>query len=245
MIKLKGNMHVEKVNKDMDLSFYLKEYAPDERSMEEYGFLQKDGKSVFTKKIEGSLYLVLTLAKDGFTAKVWDDDFGGEYLPFNFEDEQNPVRAKAEEIIADVIGKCFVCLNVRSNIVDAMEKRYGVLHEAPWEDDPDSITFKTRLSKKWFAIMMRIPADRLGLKGRNLIDVANIKLPPDKINALIDNVHYFRAYHMNKTHWLSVKLDKDSDISEFLSLAEISYSLAEKKNADNKQSKKQKNNIQN
>ena len=234
MIKLKGNMHVEKVNKDMDLSFYLKEYAPDERSMEEYGFLQKDGKSVFTKKIEGSLYLVLTLAKDGFTAKVWDDDFGDEYLPFNFEDEQNPVRAKAEEIIADVIGKCFVCLNVRTNAIEALERRFGSLHEAPWEDDPDSITFKTKLSKKWFAIMMRIPADRLGLKGRNLIDVANIKLPPDKINALIDNVHYFRAYHMNKTHWLSVKLDKDSDISEFLSLAEISYSLAERKRGKNR-----------
>lgn len=82
--------------------------------------------------------------------------------------------------------------------------------------------------------MMRIPADRLGLKGRNLIDVVNIKLPPDKINVLIDNVHYFRAYHMNKTHWLSVKLDKDSDISEFLSLAEISYSLAERKRGKNR-----------
>lgn len=245
MIKLKGNMHVEKVNKDMDLSFYLKDYAPDERSMEEYGFLQKDGKSVFTKKIEGSLYLVLTLAKDGFTAKVWDDDFGDEYLPFNFEDEQNPVRAKAEEIIDDVIGKCFVCLNVRTNAIEALERRFGSLHEAPWEDDPDSITFKTRLSKKWFAIMMRIPADRLGLKGKNLIDVANIKLPPDTIDSVIDDVHYFRAYHMNKVHWMSVKLDKDLDKEEFISLVDVSYSLAEKKNADNKQSKKQKNNIQN
>ena len=108
------------------------------------------------------------------------------------------------------------------------------MHEAPWEDDPDSITFKTRLSKKWFAIMMRIPADRLGLKGRNLIDVANIKLPPDKINALIDNVHYFRAYHMNKTHWLSVKLDKDLDKEEFISLVDVSYSLAERKRGKNR-----------
>lgn len=235
MIKLKGNMHVEKVNKDMDLSFYLKENAPDERSMEEYGFLQKDGKSVFTKKIEGSLYLVLTLEDEKFEAKVWDKDFDDEYLPFNFEDGQSPIKAQAERIIGEIIEKCFVCLNVRTNAIEALERRFGSLHEAPWEDDPDSITFKTKLSKKWFAIMMRIPADRLGLKGRNLIDVANIKLPPDKINALIDNVHYFRAYHMNKVHWMSVKLDKDSDISEFLSLAEISYSLAEKKNADNKQ----------
>ena len=218
----------------MDLSFYLKEYAPDGQKLTSYGFCRVDGKWRYERQIEGSLYLVLTLENEKFEARVWDKDFDDEYLPFNFEDGQNPIRAQAERIIGEIIEKCFVCLNVRTNAIEALERRFGTLHEAPWEDDPDSITFKTKLSKKWFAIMMRIPADRLGLKGRNLIDVANIKLPPDKINALIDNVHYFRAYHMNKTHWLSVKLDKDSDISEFLSLAEISYSLAERKRGKNR-----------
>lgn len=212
----------------MDLTFYLKEYSPDERCLKEYGFLQKDGKSVYTEKIEGSLYLVLTLEKDSFSAKVWDDDFDDEYLPFNFEDEQNPVRAKAEEIIADVIKKCFVCLNVRENTVAAFEERYGILHETPFKDDPVSTVFKTKTSKKWFAVMMRIPADRLGLKGKNLIDVVNIKLPPDTIDSVIDNVHYFRAYHMNKVHWISVKPDKDLDMTQFISLVDISYSLVEK-----------------
>lgn len=218
----------------MDLSFYLKEYAPDGQKLTSYGFCRVDGKWRYERQIEGSLYLVLTLENEKFEARVWDKDFDDEYLPFNFEDGQNPIRAQAERIIGEIIEKCFVCLNVRTNAIEALERRFGTLHEAPWEDDPDSITFKTKLSKKWFAIMMRIPADRLGLKGRNLIDVVNIKLPPDKINVLIDNVHYFRAYHMNKTHWLSVKLDKDSDISEFLSLAEISYSLAERKRGKNR-----------
>lgn len=218
----------------MDLSFYLKEYAPDGQKLTSYGFCRVDGKWRYERQIEGSLYLVLTLEDEKFEARVWDKDFDDEYLPFNFEDGQNPIRAQAERIIGEIIEKCFVCLNVRTNAIEALERRFGTLHEAPWEDDPDSITFKTKLSKKWFAIMMRIPADRLGLKGRNLIDVVNIKLPPDKINVLIDNVHYFRAYHMNKTHWLSVKLDKDSDISEFLSLAEISYSLAERKRGKNR-----------
>ncbi len=218
----------------MDLSFYLKEYAPDGQKLTSYGFCRADGMWRYERQIEGSLYLVLTLEDEKFEARVWDKDFDDEYLPFNFEDGQNPIRAQAERIIGEIIEKCFVCLNVRTNAIEALERRFGTLHEAPWEDDPDSITFKTKLSKKWFAIMMRIPADRLGLKGRNLIDVVNIKLPPDKINVLIDNVHYFRAYHMNKTHWLSVKLDKDSDISEFLSLAEISYSLAERKRGKNR-----------
>lgn len=218
----------------MDLSFYLKEYAPDGQKLTSYGFCRVDGKWRYERQIEGSLYLVLTLENEKFEARVWDKDFDDEYLPFNFEDGQNPIRAQAERIIGEIIEKCFVCLNIRTNAIEALERRFGTLHEAPWEDDPDSITFKTKLSKKWFAIMMRIPADRLGLKGRNLIDVVNIKLPPDKINVLIDNVHYFRAYHMNKTHWLSVKLDKDSDISEFLSLAEISYSLAERKRGKNR-----------
>lgn len=229
----------------MDLGYYLKEYSPDADKLVEYGFTQKDGEWYYVRNVEGALSLVLTLRKDAFSAKVWDDDFGDEYLPFNVEDEQNPVRAKAEKIIEDIIKKCFICLNVRADIVETMEKKYGVSHEAPWEDDPDSITFKTKFSKKWFAIMMRIPADRLGLKGKNLIDVANIKLPPETVDSVIDNVHYFRAYHMNKIHWMSVKLDKDLDKREFVSLVDISYSLAEKKNADKTQGKKQHNDIQN
>lgn len=216
----------------MDIGYYLKDYAPDFGKLKEYGFEEREGVWIYEQAIEGSLKLVLTLSKDAFTAKVWDEDFGDEYLPFNVEDNRNSVRAKAEERVSDVVKNCFVNLNVRVSAVEAMEKRYGTVHEAPWEEDPDSITFKTKISRKWYAIMMRIPADRLGLQGKNLIDVVNIKLPPEKIDSLIDGKHYFRAYHMNKVHWISIKLDKDLDKGEFLSLVDVSYALAEKKSRD-------------
>lgn len=221
----------------MDLSFYLKEYAPDGQKLTSYGFCRADGMWRYERQIEGSLYLVLTLEDEKFEARVWDKDFDDEYLPFNFEDGQNPIRAQAERIIGEIIEKCFVCLNVRTNAIEALERRFGTLHEAPWEDDPYSITFKTEVAKKWYAIMMRITADRLGLKGRNLIDVVNIKLMPQEIDSLIDGVHFFRAYHMNKTHWMSVKLDKDLDMQKFLALTDESYALAENKKAAHKTKK--------
>ncbi|MFQ7172685.1 MAG: hypothetical protein ACLRQF_11780 [Thomasclavelia ramosa] len=30
----------------------------------------------------------------------------------------------------------------------------------------------------------------------------NVKNTPEKINTLIDRIHYFPAYHMNKKHWI-------------------------------------------
>ena len=34
--------------------------------------------------------------------------------------------------------------------------------------------------------------------GKGTLDVVNIKLPPEKILNLIDRVHFYPAYHMNK-----------------------------------------------
>lgn len=223
--------------RNMDYGYYLKDYLPDGDKLEKYGFAKEGETWSYESKLDDSLILMLTLTDTDFTAKVWDKDFEDEYLPFNFEDSQNPVKARAEEIIADIVKECFVCLDIRENTVKALENRYGTLHEAPWEDDPYSITFKTEVAKKWYAIMMRITADRLGLKGRNLIDVVNIKLMPQEIDSLIDGVHFFRAYHMNKTHWMSVKLDKDLDMQKFLALTDESYALAENKKAAHKTKK--------
>ena len=56
----------------------------------------------------------------------------------------------------------------------------------------------------------------------------NIKLPPAKVEQLVDRQHFYPAYHMNKKHWLTVMLQKDADISLVQELLAESYQLVEK-----------------
>ena len=45
---------------------------------------------------------------------------------------------------------------------------------------------------------------------------------------LIDRVHFYPAYHMNKKHWLTIILDKEVDEPLVQKLLEESYALVEK-----------------
>ena len=47
--------------------------------------------------------------------------------------------------------------------------------------------------------------------------------------SLIDRQGIFPAYHMNKQHWISVVLDKNTDKAMLFDLIEMSYDLINKK----------------
>ena len=75
---------------------------------------------------------------------------------------------------------------------------------------------------------MTIPYKSLGLTARGTLDIVNIKLPPEKVRDLMDRVHFYPAYHMNKKHWITIILDKEVDELLVQRLLEESYSLVEK-----------------
>ena len=106
--------------------------------------------------------------------------------------------------------------------------KFGTKPEAPWEDSPDAYTFKTAKRNKWYALFMTIPYKSLGLVSKGTLDVVNIKLPPEKVLELIDRVHFYPAYHMNKKHWITIILDKEVDELLVQQLLAESYSLVER-----------------
>ena len=75
---------------------------------------------------------------------------------------------------------------------------------------------------------MTIPYKSLGLMAKGTLDIVNIKLPPEKVRDLMDRVHFYPAYHMNKKHWITIVLDKDVDEPLVQQLLEESYGLMEK-----------------
>ena len=76
-----------------------------------------------------------------------------------------------------------------------------------------------------FALAMNISEKKIGKDGNAQIDVVNLKCAPEVIESLVGTeAGIYRAYHMNKTHWLTASLEEcDGDTLSWL--LGISYDL--------------------
>jgi predicted DNA-binding protein (MmcQ/YjbR family) len=102
--------------------------------------------------------------------------------------------------------------------------RFKVRADYPFEDDLVTGVFRHE-SGKWFALAMNISERKLGAVGEGRVDVVNLKCSPEVIESLVGiETGIYRAYHMNKTHWLTVALSQCDD-DTVLWLLGISYDL--------------------
>ena len=106
---------------------------------------------------------------------------------------------------------------------------YGVRAEHPFARDPDTAVFRHTLGRKWFAVIMKIPKRRLGIDGEGDIDIVNLKCADEIIFSMQQEDGIYPAYHMNKSHWLSVSLDGGVSDDTVAWLLGISYDLTKRK----------------
>lgn len=92
-------------------------------------------------------------------------------------------------------------------------ERYAVSPDFPWAKYPNYAVFRHRSQRKWFALIMEVPAATLGLEGgsADTVEIINLKARPEWIGQLRLSTGILPAYHMNKEHWISVVLRKVDD----------------------------------
>ena len=211
----------------------LEQYDIDCKRAIAYGFSRTESGLELKKELPGvGLYAVFVIAGKSFEVNVFDADTDEEYLPFNVLDNitgfVTGIREQVEDLVQEIKEKCLLNSNMKLRLMEYCERKFGTEPEAPWEDSPDAYTFKTAKRNKWYALFMTIPYKSLGLVAKGTLDVVNIKLPPEKVLDLIDRVHFYPAYHMNKKHWITIVLDKEVDEPLVQQLLEESYGLVEK-----------------
>lgn len=117
----------------------------------------------------------------------------------------------------------------RREFEELVFETYGVKADYPFEEDFETGVFRHEGNGKWFALAMRISGAKLGLNNTEAIDVVNMKCAPEVIESVAGvETGIYRAYHMNKTHWLTVALSK-SDNDTISWLLGISYDLTKGK----------------
>ena len=92
-----------------------------------------------------------------------------------------------------------------------IQQHYGIEPEYPWTKYPDYAVFRHSHHRKWFALLMNIPAHKLGLENDAEIWVVNVKAKSEEIGSLRMMNGIYPAYHMNKEHWLSLNLAEIND----------------------------------
>lgn len=117
----------------------------------------------------------------------------------------------------------------REDLIKHIADIYSTEPEYVFASSPDCAVFRHHNNKKWFAIIMTISKDKLGLKSTENIDVVNVKSDPILIGNLMGKVGFYPAYHMNKTHWITISLDGSADEEKLKFLLDLSFDLTNKK----------------
>ena len=89
----------------------------------------------------------------------------------------------------------------RQTLYDHIKNKYRVSPEYPWQRYPANAVFRHTDNRKWFALVMTVERDKLGLDSPDPVDVVNLKV--DDLffrDMIIQTEGIMPAYHMNKLH---------------------------------------------
>lgn len=114
-------------------------------------------------------------------------------------------------------------MSQRDRIMEYVRNRYGTDPEHLWAKYPNYVVFRQPASRKWFAIIMDIPRNRLDLEGDEFVDVMDVKCGAIMVGSLLAQDGFRPAYHMSKGTWISVLLDETVPDEQIFPLLELSY----------------------
>ena len=117
----------------------------------------------------------------------------------------------------------------REELEAYIRNHYATLPDYPWADTPCAAVFRHTGNRKWFALVMEVPRDKLGLPGTEKFDIVNFKCDPILISSLRGEPGIFPAYHMNKASWITAALDGSVPAETIELLLDVSYELTKPK----------------
>ncbi len=113
---------------------------------------------------------------------------------------------------------------IKERIIEYARRKYGAEPEHLWMRWPEYAVLRHKDNGKWFAVLMGITPDRLGIKGEGMIDVMNVKVDdPLLLELLIKEPGHFRGWHMSRRNWMTVLLDGTVPFEELAALLDKSF----------------------
>lgn len=116
----------------------------------------------------------------------------------------------------------------REDIITYISNKYEVSPEYTFAKFPKYCVFRHAENNKWFALIMNVSKEKIYGKGKDKVDIIDLKVDPELISILKGKKEYLSAYHMNKEHWISVDLTEVRNVNELKNLIDDSFTLTKK-----------------
>ena len=214
----------------------FKAYQFNSKKAKEYGFVENQGVWTYSSTILQGDFIMMLIVEDGdLSFQVYDQETGDLYPQVHMESMRGTfvgtVREACLEVLYSIRKACFevqefLCPQTK-RIMAVVQEKYGNQLEYLWEKSPDTAVLRHEDNQKWYAILMRIPWDRLDKGREGLVEAVNLK--HDQVADLLSQLGIYPAFHMNKRYWISLPLDDTLTDEKVLELFERSWFLTSKK----------------
>lgn len=202
-----------------------------------FGFVQSNSNYIYeTDILDGSFLLQIVITPDGnIDTKLTEKAIGDEYVLYKTNATGSfvgEVRKAIEAILKQVADQCYNTEIFKSaqakEIICYVREKYGDELEFLWEKFPDNAIWRRKDNEKWYGALLTVKASKLGLDDDKLIEILDLRIKTEDIEATVDNKCFFPGYHMNKKHWYTLLLDSSTPIEEICRRIDESYLLAKK-----------------
>ena len=214
----------------------FKSYQFNKEKAHAYGFVENGEVWTYSCQIlQGEFFMTVSITPDNVSFQVFDQETGDLYPQVHMESMRGSfvgsVREACLEILYQIRKACFdvqdfICPQTK-RIMAQVQEDYGNQLEYLWEKSPDAAVLRHEGNQKWYAVLMRIPWDKLDKGREGLVEAVNLK--HDQVADLLSQKGIYPAFHMNKRYWLSLTLDDTLSDEMVLKLMERSWNLTVKK----------------
>ena len=214
----------------------FKSYQFNKEKARDYGFVENGEVWNYSCQIlQGDFSMTVSITPDNISFQVFDQETGDLYPQVHMESMRGSFVASIREACLEILYQIRkACFDVQDfifpqtkRIMAQVQKKYGNQLEYLWEKSPDTAVLRHEGNQKWYAVLMRIPWDKLEKGREGLVEAVNLK--HDQVADLLSQKGIYPAFHMNKRYWISLALDDSLSDDEVLDLLETSWNLTLKK----------------
>ena len=207
---------------------------PDADKLKAYGFTKQAGAWHYTQELVPGFELQVTIKGDTITTPVIDRESGLPYVLHldlaNSGMFVGQVRGAYVAALKAIAAKCFTPTmfagGQMQQVLAAVADQYSDQPEYLWAKFPNNAILRRQDNRKWYALLVKVSADKVGLAGSDLVDLLVLRADPATIQAQLAAGTALPAYHMNKQHWLSYRLDNGLKLTDLMAAVATSRSLA-------------------
>ena len=120
--------------------------------------------------------------------------------------------------------------SIRADVANYIKGKYSISPERLWTKFPEYEVFRHGDNRKWFAIIMDVEPDKLGLAGNERVDIIDVKVDDSMLkDILLQQDGYYPGYHMSKKSWISIILDGSVSLEEVCNQIDGSFEVTKDK----------------